>query len=326
MRKLAAQALALVLVFGLPCPKFLLAQQPQKPSAEKPEVQVFGAKYVKATELARIIREMCGQNNKSVRITTDDATNAVIVSADAEDLMNIRQIIAKLDVDSPERGADRLETKIFQLKVLQPDKHLEEVLRLVFGQGNARFAVDRDRKFVVVHGDAKSLETAAVLLQRLEDQVAVKPKPPEEVQVRVVWLATGLDRKDAAKPPRDLADVLEELARIGIEDPRLVSQTVINVLGYNPFDMEGSAKLEASCRFTVSGQFIDLVPGERPVLQITINATDEGSKPVCRIQTQIKAPPGHSVVLGVTPTETVTSIFVVQVLPKKPASVPGSKR
>jgi hypothetical protein len=40
---------------------------------------------------------------------------------------------------------------------------------------------------------------------------------------------------------------------------------------------------------------------------------------ICNLQTQITTPLGHAVVLGVTPTESMTSVFVVQVLRRLPA-------
>ena len=53
------------------------------------------------------------------------------------------------------------------------------------------------------------------------------------------------------------------------------------------------------------------------VLQLSINANgmrnNEGS-PLCQLSTQIVTPPGHFIVLGVTPTDATTSVFVVQLL------------
>jgi hypothetical protein len=59
-------------------------------------------------------------------------------------------------------------------------------------------------------------------------------------------------------------------------------------------------------------------------LQINIDATKQSidakgaatATPVCRVATNITAPPGHSVVLGVTPSENLTSVFIVQLIPK----------
>ena len=45
------------------------------------------------------------------------------------------------------------------------------------------------------------------------------------------------------------------------------------------------------------------------------NAKDTAE--ICNISTEISAPIGHFVVLGVTPTRSMTSVFVVQVLAKE---------
>jgi hypothetical protein len=43
---------------------------------------------------------------------------------------------------------------------------------------------------------------------------------------------------------------------------------------------------------------------------------------ICNLETEISAPPGHLVVLGVTPADNVASAFVIQVI-RKEAKKPG---
>lgn len=72
---------------------------------------------------------------------------------------------------------------------------------------------------------------------------------------------------------------------------------------------------------------------EVPSISLTLNATGNlvAAKPgmpatpamppsrvdFCQIQTTIMAPLGHAVVLGVTPTQKVTSAFVIQLRPSR---------
>ena len=54
-----------------------------------------------------------------------------------------------------------------------------------------------------------------------------------------------------------------------------------------------------------------------PQLQLDVLATKQNANAVlCQLKTTIKAPIGQSVVLGVTPLDSMTSVFVVQVRPK----------
>ena len=56
-------------------------------------------------------------------------------------------------------------------------------------------------------------------------------------------------------------------------------------------------------------------------LQLDLLATKQNAKTVlCQLKTTIKAPIGQSVVLGVTPLDSMTSVFVVQLRPKSALS------
>jgi hypothetical protein len=295
-----------------------------KPPAVPTELEVYTARHVKAAELARVLTELFGRSRAQLKMTTDDSRNAIIVSGSAEDLRTVAELIRKLDVDSPRRNPDARELRIFALKNLQPDQKLNEVLKMVFS-GEGRYALDPQRKHVIAYADRTTLDTADAVLMRL-DEMVVKPRLPAEMQIRIVWLASGLSPKDAPKPPEDLADVVAELAKIGLNDPRLVSQTMVNAVSEREFNVQGSAKLDAPCQLVINGTITNAAPGDPAGLQISIIATQLNPKgdgtraQVCKLETSIYAPPRHAVVLGLTPTETVTSVFVVQLLPKKTSS------
>jgi hypothetical protein len=117
--------------------------------------------------------------------------------------------------------------------------------------------------------------------------------------------------------PEDLKEVLPGLSKLGIDKPRLAAQTLVNVTSGSRFQTRGVAKLDSPCQFSVSGQFTG--SNEPPKLHIDIRATrpgQPGPAEICSLQTEISAPLGHLVVLGLTPTEAATSVFVVQVLSK----------
>jgi hypothetical protein len=99
----------------------------------------------------------------------------------------------------------------------------------------------------------------------------------------------------------------------------------------NAFTMNGSAMLDKPCSLSINGSVLSRA-GETPVLDITViarsltgNRNGSAVATLCQLDTRIAAPLGHSVVLGVTPTEKSTSVFVVQVLAKK-ESTPASRR
>jgi hypothetical protein len=327
---LPAGLFALAVGAGL-LPSPAVAQPPKEPETKPPvpaaakanELEIVPLKHAGASGVLETLKTLISSDPRleSCRFVADERTNrAILVYAPAAETAWVKEMIAKLDVpladDSPPG-----KLTVFPLRQVQPDKDLEKALRLILGQvGN--FSIDPQRKSVIVYSDAKTTEAVGELLSRLEaaQAAASKPearKPTGDVQVRVVWLVSGPAAKDEAPPPsEDLKDVLPGLARMGIDRPRLAAQALVNVTPGAPFQAKGVAKLGNSCQFIMMGQYGG--QQEAPELSITITAASQGERgppvEIVNLQTIITAPPGHLVVLGMTPTETLTSVFVVQVL------------
>jgi len=212
-----------------------------------------------------------------------------------------------VDVERIDNTADLARMKIFQLRHVEPDENLEKALQLALG-GGVPFAVDRQRKSVILFAAPGALESVAALLANLDTPSA----RTQDLQVRVVWLVSG---GEAPAPPDDLKDVLPALAKLGIDRPRLAAQTVVNTTPNAQFQAQGVTKIGTSYQFSATGRITD--KPDAPELQVNIRAVESGNpgaQEACALQTQISAPPGHLVVLGVTPTGSMTSVFVVQVL------------
>jgi hypothetical protein len=299
------------------------SQEPEKtkPGADAPkpgDFHVIPLRYTKATDVARILQEAYGTKGgeSAVRVVAEPITNQVLVSASPAQLAEIKGVLAKIDVAGDNELVRRLQ--VYELRALEPDKALEDALRLVVsGSAGGNFAVDRARKLVIVSGSERTLKEVEALLVRLDDRVA---RPVEDVQVRVVWLANNPNREEkATPPPDDLKEMLPFLAKLGVDQPRLVTQTLVNVTPNAEFRAKGVAKLNNPCRFSVTGTLG--FKKDMPSQGISLVATrqrepDKAVEEVCDLQTEINAPLGHLVVLGVTPTDSTTSVFVVQVLPR----------
>ncbi len=315
-------------------------QQPDKPPPAKQEIQVYPIKHVAATELAASLQQVLGdgggrgQVGRNVRVGVEARTNAIIVMTSPGEMENIDKLIKALDVEPPERMDEgRKLVQLVTLKNVRPDDDLEKMLRVVY-QGTEGFALDMQRRMVVLTGDKATRDAARLLIEHID---ATPPAPPRveagEMQVRVVWLVSGLedpegDPKRAAKTPADLGDVVAELGKLGIDKPRMAAQAIVNAQFQGTFQVEGTAELHQPCVFSVVGMLTERKAAAG--LEIEIKATRESvpvpggfggprGKPasICNLRTQISAPLGHAVVLGVTPTEGMTSVFVVQVLQKE---------
>lgn len=297
-----------------------MADEPPKASApdtpKQTDWQVLPLKNANAVETERLLHETLG---REAHVLADPRTNSLLILALPGDMPKIREIISKVDVPAKEDNApQRLE--VFTLKSVEPDQVLQEALRLVVrpGGGKSNFTLDPRRKQVILWADPATTVLVQSLLNRLEGQ----SRSDMDVRVRVVWLVNGLARDDAPQPPEDLKEVLPDLAKLGIDRPRLVAQTMVNVTPNMQFQTKGVAKLDFPCQFSVTGRYND--KSASPALQITIRALRMDQEEICNLQTEISAPLGHLVVLGVTPTEAASSVFVVQVLRKD--AKPGKTR
>jgi len=288
------------------------------PAAPKTEMRVFQLKYVKAGDLAQTMQQIWRQRlGPGFSVGVDFRSNSVIVTAGSQDMAMLDALISKLDAASSQ-PADKI--RVFSLSHTRADPGLNNALGLVLAKGT--FQVDPSRNQVIVSGDEKSLAAAEMLLSYL-DTPQNKPNVAG-MQVRLVWLASGPTQKEARKPPEDMKAVVAELAKMGIEETRLVAQTLIAAMPDSQFRVEGLTELDtAPYRLSVSGK-LEGIPGEPTKrLQISILATQAPSGPMPggpshgRLDTEITTLPGHFVVLGMTPTATSTSVFVVQILPKK---------
>jgi hypothetical protein len=287
-----------------------------KADADTPtEYLVIPLKYASVDNTATLLQQLLGPPGQwpAVRIVSDARRNTLLIVAPAARVAEIRSLVEKIDVrPTAEVETPRYSLKVFALRTLEPDKDVEAALRLALSDSqNNRFALDRPRRQVMVYADDAAMKTVEALLNRLE---STAPPPVRDVQVRVVWLVSGL--ADAPPPPEDLKDVLPGLAKLGYDRPRLAAQALVNVTANAEFQAKGVANLGAACPFSVTGRLDD--KKAPPALSISLMARRErGERPpeeLCNLQTVINAPVGHMVVLGVTPTGAMTSIFVVQVL------------
>jgi hypothetical protein len=335
-----------------------------KDGPSQPQVLSYTARYAKATELARILKELMGERSqRMVAIAVDDRTNAIVVTAtSARDIEFVSRILRELDRAGADASSPERKLQVFPLRNADLDGPLEGILKVVFADQNGRFAIDPKRKEVIVFADAKTIQTAAEVIFRLDQ--AAEQRGPEQVQVRLVWLASGPDLEQPApveeakganetgKPPADLKGVVDELAKLGVEKPHLIAQLIVNTRVGNPFEMQGRAMLGGMCDLQVTGT-VSARPGEKVLganlpnpsfaVNINLNATRSDvpgggrrgggfgapgpQASLCRLQTGINLRAGTSVVLGMTPTDTLTSVFVVQVLlrPETPAGPPAKR-
>jgi hypothetical protein len=312
---MAASALLLLLLWPGAPP--LPAQGPGKDTGKSSEVHSFTLTYAKATDVVSLVKELMGNpRDGGLAVAADVASNTVVVAGPAAEVSKIKDLIQRLEMVSKDvdNFGQAQQIWVIPLKNIEPDQTVVDALKLVVKGGRGDFAVDPVGNRVLLSTSAQTYKTAQMLLETL-DQPGRFSSKNMAVGVRVVWLASGLARDDTTAPPDDMKELLPGLAKIGIDRPRLVAQTLTAATGNAEFQTKGSAKLDVPCQFSVMGRFTDK---EMRTLEIAIQVTGEaagkGQNEICKIRTDITAPPGHFVVLGATPSNTVTNVFAIQIL------------
>lgn len=288
--------------------------------------QIYYLKHADASEVSKVLTEVLGQ--QKAKLAVDPRINGIIVQADKKTLDMIEQVLKQVDAPAPPlAGDDALQIKMFSLDS-PPTPALQSILETITSGTDTMFAIDETRKLVVAKGRTASLKALEATLLQLE---VPQQQAKNDLLVRIVWLVGGL-KNDKTKPvPADLKEVQDELAKIGVSDLAMAAQSVVSVDASNQtvFQTEGRATLDVPTDFQVEGAIVGK-KGESTKLEVSIELSQiktvqEGAngrgrlsrESISSLRTTITAPLGHAVVLGVTPIESLTSVFVVQMLPRK---------
>lgn len=296
----------------------------------KPQrIQVFPLSNCPAGEAAELLTQVVKDNPRvgSVSIVPDERANSLLVRATEEDFDVIEQLLEVIDTEP----AATMDVKVFQLRnadaaavsELIHDMFSNAAISGVDGTVQLRVAVDERTNSVIVTGPRDALSVVEALLMRLDEGREPSPADLEPLQIQVLWVVSGDDWTDDDQPqlaalPDDLADVAGELDSLGIGNPRIATQMVVNSSGR--FSVSGSARLGNQIQVAVNGTIS--VEAGRPTLNISIQAVDGApgggfgpsrASRLCELETTLKTPLGHFVVLGVSPIDGRNSAFVVQV-------------
>jgi hypothetical protein len=303
-------------------------------TVEFTKFSVFPLKYANAQEVEVVLRNLFTDRNRggfpgstTESVIADPRTNSLIVRAPEEIVQQFEQVIKTLDQPQPARPL-----KIFTLLHVSAEATREALMQV--GGADLKLAFDGAGNRVIAQGDPETLEMVEALLLRLDEppaqpaQEVQSPEAAEDVQVRIVWLVAGLKDAAAADPPRDLQNVVEELEKMGVTNLKTAAQVFVKSVPSMPFNVSGSAMLDEPCELEVGGsltkrrsspakdsasspQHVKPAPAQT-LLEINVRARGAMDQRLADLQTTITAPEGHSVVLGVSPVGSLTSIFVVQ--------------
>lgn len=298
-------------------------------------VRIFALRYATAEDVAKTISRAAPGRPPIVAVP-DPRTNAVIITTTAERFKVVEDLIKQLDVDAPNAVMERI-CRVIVLKNARAED-LAKTLQPMIPSPEAVFSPDPVSNRLIY--SAATSATDAIVQKLVEglDQAKSAIATQQGRKVRVVWLVSGLE---LPPPPPDMNDVVKELEGMGIEGLGLAAQSMVQTISSGKFTVQCSPAAFSRCRLEMKGTLeedkdsaprVELTLSAMGLLQAPAPAAPQpspgpgipplppglpspGPNQLASISTTLMAPPGHKVVLGVSPIEKYTSVFVIQVLP-----------
>ena len=308
------------------------AQTPS-PAGEKRDLHIYEPKWAKANELASLLSNLYRARRGDaplLQVTVDEKTNRLFLSADAANWGEITALLAKIDVQTSAGGDGRSLEFIPLGRGLSGDyESLQNVLNMLFANNpTVKYSLVPSKNLLILNADEK----ARAEVQKLCIALAESREParaPESVartlptmQIRLLWLVDSQAQKDGSALTGDVLKIVPVLAKLGVEHPRLLSNSLVTcIANVEPgFTTTGNAFFggEAQAFVHFKGH-CGIVDSNHVALSVDLRINseeDDTGKSVtglAGITTEIQTPLGHYVVLGMTPSQGKTSVFVIQV-------------
>lgn len=298
------------------------------------EIKVFSLKNAIANQSAEAISQL---GFHEVRIAADSRTNTVIATGQKQELDTVEAILMRLDEAQTQNS---MTVRVYPIKNVSPDKITDNMNQLGL---NSLFSMDAENRQLLVRGDEEVHKATANLIQTLD--VAEQNPLPGPLQLRIVWLVEEkLAGKDAREPAKNLERVIQTLNdKLGVTNLKMAAQLLVTIdpTKDDPnqtFTAHGTTALQEGIptRLEAVGQIVGQVGGT-PTIQLSIEASQPGreragfngqsntntSQTLTSLTTKVMAPPGHSIVLGMTPIQSADSVFVLQLLSNEETPPPG---
>jgi hypothetical protein len=255
------------------------------------------------------------------------------------------QVPSGVSVPGAQSPSEEQELKVFQLAYSNAGEMANVLSQIIPG---LNIAIDQRNNAIVVGGAKEKLQTADVLLRRLDTAVSIGKTRTSPVSVRLVWLVEGDD--SAAPPAENLKGVVEELRHQGLKNLGQVAQAVVRSQYGNVFHISCSPLLEnkptmltADGTIMPGGELEIHVASARPGGPETVEAAPgpdmrrpvrpgmgmRGDGPIRQssvevaekltdldVHTAFKT--NDYIVLAVAPIGKITSVFVIQITESNP--------
>lgn len=276
----------------------------------KPEERRTTVLPVREGDVNRVA-SMLSRMVQDVNIVEDARTGSLIVSGEPGALERAARLAELLDRPAAAREPQHSDYQIIPLRHT-PAQQMAEILATAGASDGIRVAVEPLSNSLLVSGRSReSLTTLEAIVNRFD-------QPRAQLQLRVVWLVSGMEGTRVV--PQDLAPVVGELEKIGLKDLGLACQMSVRSVSDQQLEMQSPVSLgQTPMLLSLDGMARSEGSNVQLMLNVQVKSTFPPDAPptLSRIQTTIRTQLGHYVVLGVTPGGKYPSAFVVQVTEPK---------
>ena len=298
---------------------------------EREEVKIFHLETITPADavkaLTQIMTDLDPDTEPSVRFAVQPTTKSLIAKGTAEDLKIVQTFLMSVD---PHPAQDPPNKKFVQklfpitLKHADPNALLSAINNV--GLPFQTYSDYRTNK-LLVYGPEIEFGRVTELIEVLDvPMMGVQDKDVRNnVMIRFVWLAeTALSEEHARKVPADLTGPIDALRqKIGLGELRTASQILVQAstssASTDSFKASGTAELKHAYSIQFSGTIGAGSGPDQYQLQVHISTQDlaDGGAGPTELTTQCAGiRPGQPVILGTTPINSHSSVFVVQILEK----------
>jgi hypothetical protein len=294
------------------------ASQEDKSSKQERSVLVYSFEYVDGN----VLLESAQLAVSDAHLVLDAKGRRIIAIGPRSVHERLKELIKLMDVAPPEPDeSDQI--KVFSLSNSDANSMLG-LIQSIVGNTKVKIAVDPIVNRLVAAGPESKLKVIEALLMRL-DEKSNRGLRDKSYRVRIVWFAQEPANDKAVNLDEDLLSVQDELSKLGVKSIHEVGQTAVNTIADGRFQIGCSAPLGGGLAELKIKGMLAVQESMLPVLQIEISAEREEAANVADgggttkrsrlvdISTQIVAPLGHWVVLGVTPARENAMAFAVQI-------------
>jgi hypothetical protein len=255
--------------------------------------------------------------NSGGRVVADfRCNNRILARVRPEQLQVLKEFLRQADVPS-EPAVEGEPVRVFHLEHAEPDRILQEVMKMISAHSGASFTTDPQRKLLIVRGDEPVFRLVQKLLPQIDTEIRDPRLGQAEYKLRVVWLVAdaAAPANTPSPPPEDLKTVLTELQRLGFIKPRMAAQSLIHITDNQRFGSIGSVTLHEDLSWRVQGiaRPVPNSPSRNLELSMSASTQNQANAPLFNLDTRIQIElGGDPIVLGMSPTGPIASAFVVQ--------------